>query len=290
MSFLFPIAVGAGVSWSVAVLLPPGYWRRLSVPNHRGVLVSGGLGLPIALAVVPPGVMVLLVITARGTHVEGFLWAMLGAATLVFLAGLLDDLLPGGPRGLRGHVLLVSRGSISTGLIKAAAGVMGGALVAFLVPGRSVLDRTLGIVVIAGAANLWNGFDVAPARAVKLFLLAAVPLAVVHPTGTLLRAIGAVLPAGWVDLRERAMLGDAGANFLGFLAGAHLYLYADLSLWALCVAAVASIGLNLAAETVTLSRIIEATAPLRWFDRLGRLPVPQTEPEGGVGPRDSSAT
>lgn len=290
MSVLFPIAVGAALSWSATVLLPPGYWRRLAVPNYRGILVAAGLGLPITLAVVPPGVMVLVVITLRGGPVEGFLWAMLAGATLVFMAGLLDDLSPGSPRGLRGHFLALSRGRISTGVIKAAAGVLGGALVAFLVPGRDALDRMLGVVVVAGATNLWNGFDVAPARAVKLFVLAAIPLAVLHPTGTLLRAIGAVLPAGWAELRERAMLGDAGANLLGFLAGAHLYVYANLSLWALWPAAVAFLGLNLAAETVTLSRIIEATPPLRWFDRLGRMPADQLKPEGGPDRTDSSAT
>jgi len=32
------------------------------------------------------------------------------------------------------------------------------------------------------------------------------------------------------------------------------------------------IGLNVLAETVTFSRTIEAVPPLRWFDRLGRLP------------------
>jgi hypothetical protein len=32
-----------------------------------------------------------------------------------------------------------------------------------------------------------------------------------------------------------------------------------------------AVTLNVLAETVTLSRLIEAVAPLHWFDRLGRV-------------------
>jgi hypothetical protein len=34
-------------------------------------------------------------------------------------------------------------------------------------------------------------------------------------------------------------------------------------------AAATGVGLNVLAETVTLSRAIDATPPLRWYDRLG---------------------
>jgi hypothetical protein len=32
-----------------------------------------------------------------------------------------------------------------------------------------------------------------------------------------------------------------------------------------------AVALNVLAETVTLSRLIDAVAPLRWFDRVGRV-------------------
>ena len=66
------------------------------------------------------------------------------------------------------------------------------------------------------------------------------------------------------------MLGDSGANLLGFLAGAEIVRRLPEP-W-LPVAAATVVGLNLLAETVTFSRTIEAIPPLRWFDRLGRLP------------------
>jgi len=69
---------------------------------------------------------------------------------------------------------------------------------------------------------------------------------------------------------ERAVLGDGGSNLLGFAAGLGMYLVlADAGVW---LAAGSAVVLNVLADTVTLSRLIEGTPPLRWFDTLGRLP------------------
>jgi hypothetical protein len=37
------------------------------------------------------------------------------------------------------------------------------------------------------------------------------------------------------------------------------------------VGAAVAVALNVLAEILTLSRLIDAVAPLRWFDRLGRV-------------------
>ena len=68
------------------------------------------------------------------------------------------------------------------------------------------------------------------------------------------------------------MLGDSGANLLGFLAGAEIVRRLP-EVWLLAAVAIV-VGLNILAETVTFTRTIEAIPPLRWFDRLGRLPEP----------------
>ena len=67
------------------------------------------------------------------------------------------------------------------------------------------------------------------------------------------------------------MLGDGGANLLGFTIGLGLYLV--LPDWGVVVGAAAAVAINAVAETVTLSRVIDAVPPLRWFDGLGRLPT-----------------
>ena len=66
------------------------------------------------------------------------------------------------------------------------------------------------------------------------------------------------------------MLGDSGANLLGFAAG--LALYDVLPDPWVAVAGAVAVALNVVADTVSFSRVIEATPPLRWLDGLGRRP------------------
>jgi UDP-GlcNAc:undecaprenyl-phosphate GlcNAc-1-phosphate transferase len=127
-------------------------------------------------------------------------------------------------------------------------------------------------VLIAGSINLWNALDVVPGRALKWAAIALVPVlaaTVAEPYGVIagaaLGGVAGVLP---FDLRERGMLGDAGSNPLGLLVG--LGLAVTLPTWGVVVAALAVLALQVAAETVTISRAIEAVPALRWFDRLGR--------------------
>jgi UDP-N-acetylmuramyl pentapeptide phosphotransferase/UDP-N-acetylglucosamine-1-phosphate transferase len=205
---------------------------------------------------------------------------------LVGAAGFYDDLRGGPARGLLGHFRELRQGRISTGIVK-IVGALGGATLVAVVLGGGWVRIVLGVVVMAGCANLWNLFDVAPGRALKYFLPAAAVLIGFEWRSDFARldaaALGAaalVLPS---DLRERAMLGDAGANVLGFVVGVGLFV--TLPTWGLSIALAAILFLHALGETVTLSRLIEATPPLRWFDRLGRMPsdTPSTPPE-----RDSS--
>jgi hypothetical protein len=125
---------------------------------------------------------------------------------------------------------------------------------------------------MAGSANLWNLLDVRPGRAIKYFFVAALALSfpysrfgdVLLPAG-----LGAAAAVSISDLRERAMLGDAGSNVLGFVIG--IGLFRTLPAWGLAVALGVVLALHVLAETFTLSRMIEALRPLRWFDRIGRL-------------------
>jgi hypothetical protein len=154
-------------------------------------------------------------------------------------------------------------------VITASAIVVGGSL-----PGRGSATIA-GVVLMAAAANLWNGLDVRPGRAIKAFLpvvaavvLAGPPLELLPPLPGVVAGSVLVLPA---DLRERAVLGDGGANLLGFVAGVGLYLV--LPGWGVWLAVAVAVALNVLAETITLSRSIEAVPPLRWYDALGRIPL-----------------
>lgn len=85
----------------------------------------------------------------------------------------------------------------------------------------------------------------------------------------LLLVLGPVFASWRYDLGERAMLGDAGANAMGALAG---YLLArSAPLWLLGVMAVVLVALNLASEKVSFTSVIERVPALAWLDGLGRV-------------------
>jgi hypothetical protein len=116
-----------------------------------------------------------------------------------------------------------------------------------------------------------NGLDVRPGRALKAFLVAALAFVLAGDL-ELGPAILGLYVAGLVvlplDLRELAMLGDGGANLLGFAAG--LGVYAVVRDPWVPVAAGIAVALNVVADTISFSRVIETVAPLRFLDRLGR--------------------
>ena len=247
---------------------------RLSVENHRGSMVPRTLGLWLAFAATVSTVGVAA--AQPDGPVERAGWGVLAATLLVFAAGLVDDLVGAGPRGIRNHARALAAGHLSTGVLKLVVVVGAASVAVTLQPWRSATVRLAGVILVAGCANIWNGLDVRPGRAVKFSLLAAPavlacpwPIAPFVPGVTL----AALLVLPW-DAGERAMLGDGGANLLGCTIG--LGLYEVLPGWGVVGGAATAVILNVVAETITFSRAIDAIAPLRWFDRLGRLPEGKT--------------
>jgi hypothetical protein len=166
--------------------------------------------------------------------------------TLVMVLGFVDDVLGGDERGFRAHL----RARRTTGTLK----LLGIPLVGLLRT-RSVS----GALLFALSANFLNQLDTKPGRALKAYLLAAGPLRA--PLG---RAV-LLLP---YDLRERAMLGDAGSNALGAVLG--LKSVERLHGWGRWAAIGTLAGLTLLGERRSLGSLIERTPGLRELDRLGR--------------------
>jgi hypothetical protein len=241
-------------------------WGRLLVENHRGVPVPRVLGIALAIDAV---VWTLVVATIEEIGAAG--WGALAGLLLVFGAGLIDDLAPPGPRGLREHLRSVASGRVTTGLIKVVVIVGSAVVVVALQPDRPTWVAVLGVVLLSASSNVSNGLDVVPGRSLKAFVFPALAFAIWGESSDAPAVVGLLVGAVVVlpfDLRERAMLGDGGANLLGFAAGIALY---DVlpDPW-VGVAAAAAVILNVVAETVSFSRVIERTPPLRWFDGLGR--------------------
>jgi hypothetical protein len=178
------------------------------------------------------------------------------------------------PRGFKGHLGALRGGAVTGGLIKLVGGGIAG-LVTMAVLLESLDDLivlVLGAAVIALAANLINLFDRAPGRASKVFLLLALPMATLSPDWRLVAAgaIGAVLATLPLDLGADAMLGDAGANPMGALVGLGFVLVSEGSVLVLVAMALVLLGLNLASEKWSFSRVIEESPGLARLDHLGR--------------------
>ena len=290
----FFLALLAAGSISVAVVLLPR--RRLApvVSNHRGIPLPLILGPAFAAGLILVLVADFLIEWGAG-NLDAAAWrplVVILALLLVFAFGLLDDYRAGPGRGLMGHFAELFHGRVTTGIGKLAAAVAGSWL-ATAALGADGIRLALAVPFVAGTANLWNLLDLQPGRALKYFVLAMGGLALVDWRFALhLHLVPAALGSGLAvlpfDLRERAMLGDSGANAMGFVVGVASYRL--LPTWGLAVGLAGILLLHLLAETVTLSRLIEATPPLRWFDRLGRLPLDQAKPESSPSTPDSSAT
>jgi hypothetical protein len=218
--------------------------HRATARDARGFLHRGRQLLDLVLACGPLGV------NYRGLRLPLVGWTC-GVArdpgiTLVTLFGFLDDAYGGDERGFREHL----RAGRTTGVLK---------LVGIPLAGLLMTRKLSGAVLVGLGANALNQLDTKPGRALKAYLAAA--LVVRAPLG---RAV-LLLP---YDLREMAMLGDAGSNALGAMLG--LRSVSRLTERGRWVAIGALAGLTLLGERRSLGALIERTPGLRELDALGR--------------------
>ncbi len=164
------------------------------------------------------------------------------------------------------------RGELSTGALK-AAGSLGPRAAGDELLGLSDGRWLLAAAVLVLATNVFNLLDLRPGRSIKAFVLLGAGLAIgageLRPLWALGLFAGPALVAGAYDLRERAMLGDTGANLLGALAG--LWLVLALSGTGQLIALGAARSRSpLYGELRSISALIERTPGLRELDSWGR--------------------
>ena len=277
-----------------ATILAPTVLRTLTGGAHTHVNYRGRqLAFPFGVLIVAAALIALipLVLIERLASSEIFhpealpiaLYA-LGVATL----GLIDDTLgearavssesssvSSAPnrstRGWRGHGRAALRGELSTGTLK-AAGSLGLALFAMSFEDLSESRWLLAVGVLVLATNAFNLLDLRPGRTIKAFVLLGIGLTLgsldARPLWSLGLFVAPALVAGVYDLRERAMLGDTGANLLGALAG--LWLVLTLSGTGQLVALGLLAAITIYGELRSISGFIERTPGLRALDSWGR--------------------
>jgi UDP-GlcNAc:undecaprenyl-phosphate/decaprenyl-phosphate GlcNAc-1-phosphate transferase len=258
--------VGARALARKRVEAPP---TRLERTNYRGSIVPAVLGGPIVVAGLATAAAAGVWLTVRSSEEHRVSLSCVILLLVMGLAGSWDDTRGDEqPRGFGGHLGAFAGGGITGGIVKLGAGLVSGLAAALLISdGWGIVTTTL---LIAASANLVNLFDRAPGRAAKVAALLFLPGLVwagdfaVAAAGT----VGALAGVVGLDLGERAMLGDAGANPLGALAGFGLALVLPPG-WAWFVVGLL-IALNLASEKWSFSRAIEKRPWLARLDHLGR--------------------
>lgn len=279
---------------AMALLLAPGVLRMLTDADHTRVNYRGrALPFPLGVLVIAAALLALVPlvlierIASAGVFEPQLVLALvysLGVACL----GLIDDAYgaarrPNGagasdgadgrdyPRGWRGHARAVLRGELSTGALK-AGGSLGLALVLMSLAEPSTGRWLLASAVLVLATNLFNLLDLRPGRAIKAFVLLGAGLTIGSAELLGLWAlglfVGPALVAGVYDLRERAMLGDTGANLIGGLAG--LWIVLTLSSTGLEIALALLLSITVYGEFRSISTLVEKTPGVRWLDSLGR--------------------
>ncbi len=248
--------------------------------NWRGRLIAFPLGaLLVSVSLLALAPLAVLDDRADLDLLEPELRRWLSFVLGMALLGLLDDMLGRGmagdaPRGWRGHARAVISGRLSTGAIKAIGAF---ALAAFAVSGRGreSLDYLADLALLLLATNLFNLLDLRPGRVEKAFalLLGALCLGAwtAYPVELLGLFIGPVLIGAGLTLGERAMLGDAGANLVGALAGISLLI--TLGDEARLVALALIAALTAYGEFRSISVAIERLPVLRSIDAIGRRPT-----------------
>jgi UDP-N-acetylmuramyl pentapeptide phosphotransferase/UDP-N-acetylglucosamine-1-phosphate transferase len=242
-------------------------WRRMNYAGRPVTLLGGPALAASATATAVLG-------APAGTRVAA---AVVGAVS--GLVGGYDDLAgarpeQAGDKGLAGHLRALRAGRVSAGAVK-VAGIGAAAAAAALLTrrdrgARAVVDGILTTGLVAGTANLVNLLDLRPGRAGKAAVLVAAATLGGPAGGMVAGPLGATLGVLPEDLGERVMLGDCGANAVGALLGLRLASLPGRGARAGLLAGV--VGLTLASEKVSFTKVIEATPGLRELDRFGRLP------------------
>lgn len=304
------VGAGIGVCASLGYVLrrkriKASQWERT---NFHGVTVSLRGGVAMAGAAVASAAVASALSDQPRAALGGAVAALGGA-----VAGYIDDVDQGAhdggkvAKGLKGHLGALAHGQVTTGVIK-IAGIGASALAASALVGSKATsvsgkaaDLALNTVLIAGTANLANLLDLRPGRALKATVLVATPLSYFSCAAAKTPASGAsgaasatpaapasasgasaqrLLASGLnaaaitalvEDLQETTMLGDTGANAAGALLGTSL---AANDSWKLRLGTTLGVvGLILASEKVSFSKVIAANPALNWLDQLWRRPL-----------------
>lgn len=252
--------------------------RNLVTVNYQGVQIPSEAGLIfVVLLPLVVGLGMLFSLPSFTTiHSILFLFVVLGMGFL----GLLDDLIGTQEyKGFRGHfTALFKEKRLTSGGFKAIFGaiiamVFSLATVNLLKTDWKIWRVGIDFLLLVLSANTVNLFDLRPGRAGKFFSVAFILIIAFSRDfdvyiSLFLPALAILLYYLPYDLRARVMLGDVGSNLLGAILGVMMaWMLTDVGKF---IAVIMLIGLQVAAEKFSFTKIIAETPWLRKFDEWGR--------------------
>lgn len=192
--------------------------------------------------------------------------------TIVSMTGLLDDIWGDHQhKGLKSHLRALLKGELTTGGIKAITGMAAAVIVAGNIS-VDYMNLIVNVLLLALFINTENLLDLRPGRAIKVFLLGVFIFLLAFPARNevywLVLVTGAAIAFLRIDFAEKAMLGDAGSNFLGFLLGYYAVVYLSLPFKLLFILLLTI--LHWYCERYSLTKLVARLRFLDYLDRLGR--------------------
>lgn len=235
--------------------------------NYQGIEIPVGMGIAL-IPVLMINSFIALLLKAEG---EGLFVFLTGITAMAFV-GIIDDLL--GNRedsGFRGHIGGLVKGRMTTGGFKAIIGGLIGLLISFYIS-DGLINIFINALLIALMTNLLNLFDLRPGRALKTYMIIGGLMLLLGITFDS-KLIFVMVLGFWLiylpqDLKAKGMLGDAGSNSLGVVLGITAAL--SLNLYYRLTLILILMGIHLAAEKYSLTKIIKDNYILNLIDRLGR--------------------
>ncbi|MFZ5644082.1 MAG: hypothetical protein ACOY46_10870 [Bacillota bacterium] len=240
--------------------------------NYQGEKIPVGAGVLVLLGSIP---VLTFSIFIFPVELKQKATAFMFALSIYTCMGLMDDYW-GSPvfRGIKGHLKSLLSGKPTTGSVKAIAGGLAALFVAIISfnPGESLFLIVINTIIIALSVNSINLLDLRPGRAGKAFLFWVFLIAAFfynkYETIFAVVAAGVFLAYFPLDLKARAMMGDAGSNALGAVLGITSVWVLDLN-YKLVLLTILLI-LHLIAEKDSITRLIESNRLLSYLDRLGQ--------------------
>jgi len=263
------VAEGVALYFLLNMLLESGAIRKNYLGND--IPVSVGISFPVSL------ILVFLFYAFIHSYDFSFHIFLIGIISICFL-GFIDDML--GQRdtlGFKGHFGALFKGRLTTGGFKAIGGGIIAFFLALSLSGLESLwngwvDILLNTLIIALFTNMLNLLDLRPGRAIKgyLFFLVLIILMAGGRVNWLLITplLGIILVYFPIDLKARAMMGDAGSNVLGLTLGYYAVIHLDLPYRAAVLLFL--IAMHIYTEKFSLTRTIEQVPLLRIIDQAGR--------------------